>query len=1748
MGVNGLTRLLEEGGRPRVVTFAAGQGAGQVVVVDASAVEYHLLGRIRDDVHTNWREPGTFHRRLYADVCRYLGGLLRAGLRLVLVLDSASAPGAEMTAAARRREALAAGFFKPPTAEMVVLQAYQDLSRQLPGLTIRRSRHGADALVAAEAAAAAAPGQQLLAVLTDDSDFYVLGGACAPRLIHSTGVVVDTAAASVTLQVWDTRQLWQALAKAAVVSRGSAAAASTGPPAAEPSLLRRAQVAAVLGNDYSQDVRRRLQMRRGAVLGARGGGGRGGGGRSGGYAAGPSEVAREVLRLPPGAAPDLEFFRQPSVGLKSFGPEDLEAYDAVVQSYMDEYAAAIDGSAARLLTLRSPLQPANDAVAAAANGAHAVAAAAAAADADAVAAALPWIHPQLAARIAAADPVPPQLASLACRGLSTFTLPPEYCRALQHLRRGVTEALLGATAVAADAPAAAVGHGGGGGRCAYEYLAAEDALHVLVAGGGAGGGGGGEQAAGAEDCWFDPAAMPGVPVRGGSGSVQAAGAASAAPPVPQRQATLAETASAVAEAAAAAAGPAAPAVAAPGGAMLPPALAMYYALLLHAADPDPAAWQLQEVRDFLLPGVPLPVELLAAEAAEALAAVAEGAGDADADAEAGAELGPELAAALRAGSNVIDVGSALTGEDWEDIDAKDVVNRVRGGAGFALMGRIRPWQPAPLPLPQPQPGAIAPAGIDAAATARADARDAQRLVALARAALDAGAGGPLWARMNAAWAAARAEVRQQALCDVWSSANKPSPSATAVAAPPPAGSTHAAGQQQQAVAAAAAAPMRYRHQQQLLDLIDEHLTLAAQGAAGGVVAQHQPQLQAAGVGQEEYLLQAAPGTRLSVILSTPTGSGKTFTAVMLQLHVLRAQQARAAQGGGGAGAVAPDAGVVEEARTGHPRTILIYSVPTKQVLKRVGQECEAHRIVYWTAASVGEVFQVRRPYSIRTRKDTTKRDARVASGPMQEQLMECERKGVQLCDRGGGVPEVIIADIRATAALLAEAHACRSTSFFHWRRLVLYLDEPNMGLHLDPQLRHVVQRVMSHAPLTTVLASATLPHWDQLPAWWRGPPGVGAAVSTTRLVITQEPYELPVCRLAVLDAAAGQVVPLSPLDLFADAAEAAQLLTAHPRARVLLLRHFSPQQANRLLGLGGGGGGGGGGRGRGGGAGDHTPAEAGDEDRPGDGADEEGAEDWEVLGEHVGDLRSERLEPALMQLLGQPERFETLRAEWRAADRPAAAPRGLADALSKTAVTLIATLEPRRLALQLARESLGGEQAWAAKAKELRAKIREAVAAKRRAERERERQVSRGVGAAAAAEAGGRAAAAIDRSGDAGSVGRVSLRPGVVVDAEDAESGAQDDDTLVMLSQGIAYTSSGNVEPIVKSQYQQALLYAPDRSGVRPALHTLVVDYSAAYGTDAPAVDTLVLRPDLAALLSPADHQQLMGRLRRDGAAVYPDYDTLRAAVLGLGRRELTARRGARQAAFRGRVLEALAPHVGEAEGQQGAGAGPATAGAGVAAAAKAVVTQLRSVAVPGVFGRHEVAAVVLQAALCSLVVPLPELQAAAAAGVPGSPVPAAAQLAAATDSQLLAAKGRLRRWGNLQPLGLLAGLELKGPGEQRRLVEALAELCSGGSGGLAGAAGAGGAGEGADLDARLQRLSKFAKLVLVTLADEDVVEFEGLQQWLSQLTRGGDQRPKAGAAAELGAAQPPPAFVRAVREVAEWLEESSEDEEDEGV
>ncbi len=149
------------------------------------------------------------------------------------------------------------------------------------------------------------------------------------------------------------------------------------------------------------------------------------------------------------------------------------------------------------------------------------------------------------------------------------------------------------------------------------------------------------------------------------------------------------------------------------------------------------------------------------------------------------------------------------------------------------------------------------------------------------------------------WAYGPEEHRRRALTDAWGAANRST------------------------AATAAAAPTRFPHQQQLMDLIHEHLTAAEQRAAfvqqhGAALAATQPWAYAANgeAGAAGAGAGVPPPPRpLKVIMSTPTGSGKTFTAVMLVLQLLR-----------------PDD---KAGRAGHPGTILVYSVPTKQVRVRV---------------------------------------------------------------------------------------------------------------------------------------------------------------------------------------------------------------------------------------------------------------------------------------------------------------------------------------------------------------------------------------------------------------------------------------------------------------------------------------------------------------------------------------------------------------------------------------------------------------------------------------------------------------------------------------------------------------------------------------------------------------------------------------------------------------------------------------------
>ncbi|KXZ54118.1 hypothetical protein GPECTOR_5g22 [Gonium pectorale] len=609
----------------------------------------------------------------------------------------------------------------------------------------------------------------------------------------------------------------------------------------------------------------------------------------------------------------------------------------------------------------------------------------------------------------------------------------------------------------------------------------------------------------------------------------------------------------------------------------------------------------------------------------------------------------------------------------------------------------------------------------------------------------------------------------------------------------------------------------------------------------------------------------------------------------------------------------------------------------------------------------------------------------------------------------------------------------------------------------------------------------------------------------------QEPYELPLCRLSVHDAVSGQQVAVSPLELFDDAAQLGATLGRNPRARVLLLRHFAPEQANDLLRLG---------------AAKAAAAAAGEEG-------EEGAdESWKVLEQDVRGLRSELLEPELVRLAAEApaaaaagagadavaagaSRFEALRDAWR---QPAKAANSLSDVLSQKGVTLVATLEPRRVALELAGRWTD-EARWAEEARAVRAKVREAAAAKRAADKARERAAKRGD-----EDGGGRAGGRDDGLGGAG---RVRLRPGVEVWADEADEVA-DSDTLVMLSKGVAYAGSKGVEPLVKQLYQQALLYIPERADVRPPLHTLVVDYSAVYGTDCPAVDTIVLCADLGERLSWEDHQQFLGRLRRDGTAVYPSMELLRRAALGGGVRQWEQRRRRREDRQRAAVEAVLAPHVAPAATPNSAAAA-ADGGDATTAAARELLRLVR----PGNFTRSDVGRLVLAAALRDLVAPAPPL-----AGDAATADAAAAAVAEAPERELgVAAVKRLQRWGRTSPVGILERLRLERPGEQRRLVEALEELC---------VAAPEDGGAAAAPPPATARLLPFAARLLQELANEDLVERPALDEWCAEAERRagptGGPPPAAGSAAARGAA-----FRQAAVRVRDWLAENESDEEGEG-
>ncbi|KAG1668607.1 hypothetical protein FOA52_001476 [Chlamydomonas sp. UWO 241] len=1028
-------------------------------------------------------------------------------------------------------------------------------------------------------------------------------------------------------------------------------------------------------------------------------------------------------------------------------------------------------------------------------------------------------------------------------------------------------------------------------------------------------------------------------------------------------------------------------------------------------------------------------------------------------AEAARQAAAEKAAVAGAQGMTIDVGSGLTKHDWEDIDAKEVVAKVRSSTGYMLMTRIQAWDPT------------------SAASAGAAGMPVDRLFQLffVLANQETGAA-KVWEALAKAcfptqWAAATTgeksaiksrrkellSVKEDALmADLKSTAvmavlwvnrlqaflkGKAAPSLLAVRRD---GAVAGPGTQQWAAATECwgavtpdvkkaaltemwanhnssalnhgGPPMRYPHQQALLDMVGEHLSEVQKAVEARDVARRFGEAAVA----------------------------KTFTAVMMNLHLLRPK---------------PEASSGPQP-VSHPDVIILYSVPTKQVLKRVGQECEAHGVVYWTAAKDNDVYSVRRPYSIRTKRGEK---GGTGVGPMKDQLDKCEGQGREHHDQGGGRPAFIVSDIYSTAAILRVAAKADPDDFYHHTKILLYFDEPNMGIHLDAGLRSIVKDIMAHAPATAILASATLPTWDRLPAWWKGD-----CRPATRTVITQEPYTLPMSSLQVLStegpgvpADAPQATPVSVLQLFPGHATFSAALRSSPRLCVLLLRHLSPAQANALLLRG---------------------------DDWGE-AERVEADGWVVAGQDVRSLR-EAVEPVLKSM--PEEQYATLRASWSEWSRPV--PGGLRGVISSKGVTMIATKDSRTLALELAGRPLVGskdaraEIAWGDAKAEIRAKVSAAKAAAAQQAKDSRRTQKKTDDDAKPGSTGGEAAVV------------VTLRTGLWVTPE--EAGETEDDVLVMLSKGIAYATAEGTEPLVKRLYQQALLYIPESKVQLPPIHVLAVDYSSIYGTDCAAVDTIVMCEDLGKVLSWEDHQQFIGRLRRDGTAIYPSLAMLRYATTGVV--------GTADDAEVLRVRATRAQHMAAAQAMV-ASAAAAPAGAD---STEALVNELRAQRKEGGFleilSRADAASAVLTSVLRSVLAECPE-------AVAGGRAPL-----------LKAVAARLKQWGPIRPVAMV---KLAAPRDQTELVCALEALCL--ETVVAAAAPSADGDDGAEAAQAAPGPSPYlpiAQNLLKWLYDNDALGEDGVLAWHAS-------KPQPGVK---------PEFRKAVQPFVEWLQEAEDDDDDE--
>lgn len=555
--------------------------------------------------------------------------------------------------------------------------------------------------------------------------------------------------------------------------------------------------------------------------------------------------------------------------------------------------------------------------------------------------------------------------------------------------------------------------------------------------------------------------------------------------------------------------------------------------------------------------------------------------------------------------------------------------------------------------------------------------------------------------------------------------------------------------------------------------------------------------------------------KLRIIYSTPTGSGKTFSSMLLQKQILKRRR---------------------------PMPLLIYSVPTKEILKRVGSDCEAHGINYWTAGKIGSDYFIRRPYSVRNCKE----NAGQQRGDMYYQLLLTIAQSIRFEDKNTGRCDVILADIDATAKLLEVLqqpddilNEIKLTSFgiadeklkpghklildeinnpeirekyTSWLRpenTILFFDEPNMGIHISTEVLNIVKRITSHLPHIAILASATLKNWDALPEWWKGSQNPDPDIIYH--TIASMAFSLPTAELSLMTQTKTHI--LTPFDLFNNHTAFMEYITSlNDISMGQLLRHFTKDKIRDIT-------------------------------------------------QHP-QITLEELKEILCEI--KPGVYNYWRSAW--SNYTGSEAKTLHDNISKTGITLIASYDPYKTAKQLTQ--LNSDQEWNDAIHKVRKTIKHAQSMEKDKERER-----------ANAE---KLRKKREKDEDAETVDAdprpIKCRFGKLELYADELSDLSEE-SLVFLSKGIAI-SAPDADPGIKLQFQRAIYSKPEDSMSLPDIHILVVDYASIYGLDCPSVDKIILCDDLGDLLSQDDIIQFIGRLRRAGSSVFTSFDNM-VKILG---------------------------------------------------------------------------------------------------------------------------------------------------------------------------------------------------------------------------------------------------------------------------